>query len=58
MWDSAVDCPGESYELHEGTDTQPSIVVHICEDPVNYDKRPKKIVQTRCPTRTPDNQPT
>ena len=55
--DGAIVWPGESYELHQGTDTQPSIIVHVCEDPVNYEKRPKKIVQTRCPARKPDNKP-
>lgn len=45
--------PGESYELHSGNDDQPSIVVHVCEDPVGYEKRPPKIQQTRCPDRKP-----
>lgn len=45
--------PGESYELHHGNENQPSIVVHICEDPVGYEKRPPKIQQTRCPDRKP-----
>lgn len=45
--------PGESYELHSGGGTQPSIVVHICEDPEGYAERPTKIPQTRRPDRKP-----
>lgn len=45
--------PGESYELHSGGGTQPSIVVHICEDPEGYADRPAKIPQTRRPDRKP-----
>lgn len=45
--------PGESYELHSGRGNQPSIVVHICEDPEGYAERPSKIPQTRRPDRKP-----
>ena len=41
--------PGLSYEMHTGNDSQPSIVVHICDDPVGYENRPSKIEQTRRP---------
>ncbi|ESO85781.1 hypothetical protein LOTGIDRAFT_204598 [Lottia gigantea] len=39
--------PGESHELHPPSDTQPGIVVHICEDPKGY--KAKKIEQTKRP---------
>lgn len=45
--------PGESYELHSGSESQPSIFVHVCEDPTGYEKRPPIIPQTRCPDRNP-----
>jgi len=43
--------PGESYQVHTGNEEQPSIVVHVCEDPIDYAKRPKKIVQTKRPDK-------
>lgn len=45
--------PSNSYELHSGRGNQPSIVVHICEDPEGYAERPSKIPQTRRPDRKP-----
>ncbi|XP_026157405.1 calcipressin-1 isoform X1 [Mastacembelus armatus] len=58
--------PGEKYELHTGTPTTPSVVVHVCEDEVgdssapddsDQDDRPRpprpKIIQTRRPDYTP-----
>ncbi|KAK7494816.1 hypothetical protein BaRGS_00013943 [Batillaria attramentaria] len=39
--------PGEAHELHPPSASQPSIVVHVCEDPEGYTQHP--IVQTRCP---------
>ncbi|CAG0898408.1 unnamed protein product [Cyprideis torosa] len=60
--------PGESHQLHEATETQPGIVVHICEDEDaggedsaesgeedGYGYRTKtkpKIIQTACPARS------
>lgn len=41
----------DSYELYSGgRDELPSIVIHVCEDPPNYEVRPP-IEQTRCPQR-------
>ncbi|XP_060069689.1 calcipressin-2-like [Ylistrum balloti] len=46
--------PGEAHELHPQTDSQPAIIVHICdnEEPVDlYGNKRPKLPQTRCPER-------
>ncbi|XP_063073271.1 calcipressin-1-like isoform X2 [Engraulis encrasicolus] len=59
--------PGEKYELHTGTPTTPSVIVHVCEGGDSSEgegdagdaaaeagKRPRpKIIQTRRPDYTP-----
>ncbi|KPP75964.1 calcipressin-1-like [Scleropages formosus] len=52
--------PGEKYELHTGTATTPSVVVHICGgDQLNSEGQeegkqcPSKIIQTKLPDYVP-----
>ncbi|KAM9454235.1 calcipressin-1 [Clarias gariepinus] len=53
--------PGEQYELHTGTTTTPSVIVHVCEDdssggedePEGGSRARPKIIQTRRPDYSP-----
>ncbi|ESO04712.1 hypothetical protein HELRODRAFT_185578 [Helobdella robusta] len=49
---AAIEKMGKSdaYEVYTGVGDMPSIIVHVCDDPPNFEQRPK-IIQTRCPER-------
>ncbi|KAL1131745.1 hypothetical protein AAG570_011358 [Ranatra chinensis] len=43
--------PGEAHELHAGSENQPGIVVHVCEEGLTTTKGKTRYIQAHCPQR-------